>query len=235
MAAPSKVGLTLFMCSPFYLNGRQCSRRLLLANNRVINSEVESVPDSLLFLDPLTLFLGVDPVKAGYMAVAQMLVKLSQWCLKHQVTIIGTYHASKQKADPSQRYARSQDKILGSTALLGFTGTQMFLSEPSDTGEAWHEFLWNPHHAIQETFYLTRDKSTGLFKPYEKADLEPELYALLNILPSGEAIPRRLLESLAAERLHLSRTTLHRHLVELISQGHIKRVGRGFYLRLRVQ
>ncbi len=78
--------------------------------------------------------------------------------------MIGTAHAAKQKADKNERYLRPQDRILGSTALFGYTDTQMYLAAPDETGskDGVYTFFWNPHHAPPAAFPLTRD-SEGRF------------------------------------------------------------------------
>lgn len=189
---------------------------------------------SLLVLDPLTLFLGVDPTRAGYLQTASALGKLGRLCLHDwHCTLIATYHAGKQKADKNQRYLRAQDKILGSMALLGFTGTQMFLSAPEEIAEPYYEFLWNPHHHRQEAFPLTRQESSGLFVPWAVAQEEAEMDQLLALFPiDGKPQRTNAIEVQAQKQLGLSRSTLHRYLARLLADGLLDRPVRGFYRRV---
>ncbi len=189
-------------------------------------------PTRILCLDPLALYLGVDPVR-DYLKIAQAMVRLSQLCISHNLTILACHHAGKQKVDEGQRYARPQDKILGSAALLGFSGTQMFLSTPSDTGQSHHAFMWCPHHIPEEEFYLVRNKK-GLFESLKAGDdLDKPLYDLLAIIPA-DPTSASILEAAAFDALGFPHATFYRHLRELVTRGLVEQTGRGHYRRATI-
>lgn len=117
--------------------------------------------DAFIVVDPISVFLGGDLLK--YDLVFTHMLDLSQFCIEYQCTIFGIAHAGKQKNDPSQRYTRPQDRIVGTTAQTGCAGTTMHLAPESETGKPWYEFAIVPHHAEAKGLKLRR-KSNGLFE-----------------------------------------------------------------------
>ena len=74
-----------------------------------------------------------------------------------------------QKMDGGQ-IVEGEDRMGGSMAKLGYSATQMYLAGPEEMDEAYHTFLWNPHHAPSQTFKLKQDPDTGLFAPIGEDD-----------------------------------------------------------------
>ncbi len=137
---------------------------------------------SLIYVDPIALFLGGNLLDYDTCAVACS--ELREIALDRGLTIIGTAHASKQRADKNDRYLRLQDRILGSTALFGYTDTQMYIASPDEVGKPYYAFLWNPHHAPPATFKFVRDRE-GRFRPDGVVeDKQPPAD-----MPSGESAP----------------------------------------------
>lgn len=183
-------------------------------------------PGSLVVVDPLSLFLGGNLIDYDTCGVACSQIR--RLCQDLQFTLIGTAHSSKQKADRKERYKRLQDNILGSTALFGYTDTQMYLAAPDETGADHYTFLWAPHHKPPEMFPLGRDAS-GLFVPWEDstaAALEAGLLALIPLIEEGIGFGDLVL---AAEQM--SRATVHRILQHFLEVGVVERVGHGRYRR----
>lgn len=190
-------------------------------------SEGGRFPDrSLIYVDPLALFLGGNLLDYDSCLVACS--ELRELCLERNVTIIGTAHASKQKADKNERYLRLQDRILGSAALFGYTDTQLYLASPEEVGRDTYVFLWHPHHAPARLFSLTRDDH-GLFVPGQAIEegrtkqSPPWIEALCVEPQTFQAIVE------AATARGKSRMWAHRQLRLLQKHGRIMQPKRGMY------
>lgn len=194
---------------------------------------------SLIYVDPLALFLGGNLLDYDTCLVACS--ELRELCMDREITVIGTAHSSKQRADKRDRYHRLQDRILGSTALFGYTDTQMFLAAPGEVDESidHYVYLWHPHHAPPATFRFDRDKD-GRFVPgtcIEGGTTIPEgpsefpewLQTVLNE-------PRTFLELvvLAADQLPpYSRATLNRRLAALKREGRVQQPKHGYWQAIK--
>jgi hypothetical protein len=197
----------------------------------VLNLDIP--PNGLLVLDPVAPWCGGDLNK--YHLVMPAMIDLGRLCLERQITLLGLAHTGKQKADSKDRYQRPQDRILGSTALLGCSGTQMALVPPEEE-DAPYQFTWVPHHAKQETFDLRRGPN-GLFLlgGYQQTGsnaplLHPEV---LDCIPHApQTITKQLLiRVLAARQVFLSRASLTRVLEDYREQKIILQPARGSYCR----
>jgi hypothetical protein len=91
-------------------------------------------PDSLIIVDGMAAIFGIEPSGSYLRQVAAPLLLLNMLCRDQKLTVLLVHHAGKQVADKAQRYARPQDRVLGSTALLGFTSTQLVVEEPQLSG-----------------------------------------------------------------------------------------------------
>jgi AAA domain len=185
-------------------------------------------PGSLVLVDPVALFLGGNLLDYDTCAVAchELRVALAV----RGLTLIATAHSAKIKADKRDRYLRLQDQILGSTALFGFTDTQMYLASPEETGQEYYTFVWHPHLAKAEFHYLGRDEQ-GLFVPYDGAD-QGNCARVLLLFPDdgGEIVFAQLAE--LAEAIPLSKATLKRVLETLMERERVARVRHGVYARV---
>jgi len=184
-------------------------------------------PGSLLIVDPISLFLGGNLLDYDGCAVAchEIRAMLRQRLL----TILATAHAAKLKADKRDRYLRLQDQILGSTAIFGFSDTQMYLAAPEEVGKSYYAFLWHPHGAPIETFSLERDEQ-GLFLPWSGADRGNQARVLALLPENGSEITFGALRELA-DAIPLSLSTLQRTLEKLLEDGRITKIRHGVYCR----
>lgn len=195
--------------------------------------------NALVLVDPLGLFLGGNLIDYDTCLVACS--EIRRLCVKRSVSIIGLAHAGKQLADPKRRYLRMQDRLAGSTAIFGYSDTQMYLAAPEENNAEHYGFYWNPHHSPAETFTLRR-REDGLFHP-------PEHVIDVNVPVGAPELPREeLLDWISPEgtlfgdlfdfvqkhpRLVASDRTLRRWLTTLSTEGLILRSGRGLYKRVR--
>ena len=185
---------------------------------------------SLLFADPIGLFLGGNLLDYDACGVACHEIRVL--LRERDLTLVATAHSAKLKADKKDRYARLQDQILGSSALLGFSDTQMVLASPDETGSAYYTFLWVPHLAKPETFLLERDEQ-GVFRLADGAD-KASTGRVLSFFPldGGETTLALLTE--LAQAIPLTMKTVQRALGQLIAEGKVLKVRRGIYRRVVV-
>jgi hypothetical protein len=187
-------------------------------------------PRSLLLVDPIGLFLGGNLLDYDACAVACHEIRVL--LRNRDLTLIATAHAGKLKADKNDRYARLQDQILGSSALLGFSDTQMVLASPEETGQPHYTFMWLSHLAPPETFQLERD-SQGVFTlaDVDGSDVGSAHRVLALFPPDGSETSLGLLISLA-ESIPLTKKTVQRALAQLIGEGKVQKVRHGSYRRV---
>jgi len=170
------------------VNNRRASARTAVLRDCL--EQLGLIPNSLVVIDPIALFLGGDLNNYDTCAIA--LIGIRRLCREFGITIIGLAHASKQKADKRDQYKRLQDRILGSAAQHGYGDTQMYLASPEETGKQTYTFLWHPHLSEAQTFALERDPKTGLFLSTYDADHpftenEERILASIDNTPEGTA------------------------------------------------
>jgi len=183
---------------------------------------------SALIVDPISLFLGGNLL--DYDACACACMEIHRFLDEFDFTAICTAHSAKLKADKQERYLRMQDQILGSTALLGYTDSQMYLASPEETGKPYYTFLLHSHLAPPEFHALERDEQ-GLFVPYSGAD-EGNCTRVLALFPDDATeVSAKVLVELA-EGIPLSRATLYRVLEVLLERERIAKAGHGTYRRI---
>lgn len=199
-------------------------------------------PYSVCIIDPVTPFLGGD--LNNYDACFTAMTKLRGLTRDLKLTIIGGGHAGKQTADPKRRYLRPQDRIAGSTALLGYSDTQMYLSAPCELGpHATHYALdITGHHAPPTTWELDR-LPNGLFSEPVAAALPadaPQTFPRADLLswmperPQDTDFARLLDIAVQDTRLNVGERQLRRWLKELIDEGVVERTSRGRYCRVTI-
>ena len=182
---------------------------------------------SLLFVDPIGLFLGGNLLDYDGCAVACHEIRV---LLRDRgLTLIATAHSGKLKADGKERYARLQDQILGSTALLGFSDTQMVLASPEETGQQHYTFMWLSHLAPPETFLMARN-AEGIFTLADVDGSAPgSTHRVLALFPpDGSETTLRALVMLA-QAIPLTQKTVQRALADLIAEQRVEKVRHGIY------
>jgi hypothetical protein len=204
---------------------------------RIVDIDLKVPEGGVVILDPVAWVAGGELNR--YDKVMPALGALSQWLCVRRITVIGVSHTGKQRADPKEQYARPQDKILGSMALLGGTGTQMALEGPDQVGEEGvYRFSWTPHLVEGETFELARTKE-GLFTVTMQTGAgaptvpHPEVLVLIPVLPA--TITRKELIQLVRRRRMVSIPTLDRLLEQYCSTKVALQTSRGVYCRHPLQ
>lgn len=188
---------------------------------------------ALLFVDPISLFIPGRLI--DYKDVAIGIGVLSQHLKPKELTTWGVFHVSKQKAGGNDRYLRPQDRILGSTALLGYTETAFYLLSPAEAAKPHYEFGYVCHQLPDATFAYKRNPNNGLFVPAEYLDLVQDQEAALSLLPEDPNIAMAV--SIWAEKITKTLGGTVRSAQGVIKQlraaGRVERAAKGLYRRAR--
>ena len=185
------------------------------------------LPVDLVVVDPLVVFLGVDTNK--YHLNAARLIRLNKLCLANNLTILGTHHATKARSDYS--FKRPQDRISGTSALLGFTSTQLFLAAPEETGRTDNLYEWHviSHHAPAKVLTFTRENGSFEYVGSESTapqPLEDRMLALF-LIDSSSPLTRQFVQSSLAT--YSSQPTIDRLLKKLLEMQVLEKDGYGAY------
>lgn len=159
--------------------------------------------------------------------VARWLASLTRICKKEGITILGTLHSPKQKAD--DYYENPRQRIAGGSAWAGFADT-IILVEPTDAddpSQSHHRHLSilpRNHKEIHRELAFNDDGRLVEADDILKDDL---LYAFLQTIKPGSTFHvERLLTVLDKVS---SRAAINRELSQLETTGVIERVSRGVY------
>lgn len=186
-------------------------------------------------------FLVVDPISPfltsnlkDYHAVMDSLIGFTRFCTDHLVTIQGLHHAGKLAVNSG--FMRAQDRTNGSGGLLGYSGTQMFLTDaledPKQPGH--HTFTINPHNSECEHHKIVRNKQ-GIFVPWVEADTVATDENLLALIPyEPETIESQTLVNRASESLDKSDKTIRNLLTGLKKESRITSPVHGTYSRKKL-
>lgn len=176
-------------------------------------------PGGLVFLDPIALFIPGN--MSDYKNCAIGIAMLAKVFKEFDISVIAIAHTGKQKNDPNAAYTRPQDRILGSTALLGFSDTPMYFVELDGGHESEREFGWIPHHRAPER-HLFRRNDKGLFIPYmDKVENENSQKVLDAIPATTDGISTGELCDQLLETYGMSQSTVYRHLRVLEGGGYV--------------
>lgn len=180
-----------------------------------------SMPVDIRFVvvDPLIVFTGVDTNK--YHLNAAKLIRINRFAMDHQLTVLGTHHATKARKDIT--FKREQDRISGSSALLGYTSTQLFLSTPEENDTEFFQWTVVSHHAAPRTILLSRG-DRGFVLEDDDTPSVPLESRIMGVLAVGPCKVQDLMASLGA-----SKSTLHRFLHEMQQTGVVVRGEWGVY------
>jgi hypothetical protein len=185
-------------------------------------------PDSGVLVDPMSLFLGGNLL--DYDSCMCACLEIRAYLRRKQYTMLGLAHAGKLKADKSDRYVRTTDQILGSTAIPGFSDAVLHLATPEELAKSYYQLTWHPHGAKAETFVLDRD-DVGLFVPWLGID-QGTIRRILGFFPDPPATIGIAVLCEYAETIPLVRRTVERALEKLIDSGYVEKVTRGTFRRI---
>ena len=199
---------------------------------KVFGSLVDNLklpPGALLIVDPISLFI---PGRLfDYKDVAIGLGLLDAQLQARQLTALGIFHVGKQKGGKNERYMRPQDRILGSTALIGYSETAFYLISPEEGERRTYEFGVISHQLKSTAYQYTRN-DLGLFVPAVVFDEIQEQEAAFVIVPeNGKPISTALWVIGIQRVLRVSIATAERLIRDLKRAGRVVRAGRGLYRR----
>lgn len=193
--------------------------------------------ESIVVVDVFGLFIGNDV--RTYRPIMAYMWEYNRWIHDRNITLFGTVHAGKQKAD-GERYVRRFDRVMGAGALRGASSTAAYLTSMEETGKAadHQEFEICPRNEPASVFKVGWSKD-GLIKPIELIDTPLEEAAkVLHLLPEvGNGITSEEMVKIALEHLKLSRTKVYMILKKLAEEGRIARTAssrKSGWVRLRV-
>lgn len=187
-------------------------------------------PFDLLVIDPIALFVEGNFI--DFHQVALSLMRLGRVAIKRDCTILATHHTTKMHSDWG--FKRPQDRISGSGAFQGFSGTQMVLIQGLED-EKLYDTLWViPHMGGRHEINIVRDE-TGEFEIFQKVDAEKMAFEefralILNQKGSGEEILTKEFFEFIDSR-GLTRPITTKWAGDLIREGLVIKTGRGLYAR----
>lgn len=187
-------------------------------------------PLSVVSVDPISLFLGGNLL--DYDVCASAAGQIGAYLAEKQYTMLSTAHTAKLKADKRERYMRKTDQMFGSTAISGFSDSQLYLAGPQELGKSYYMLVWHPHAAKEEQHILDRDEQ-GLFTPWEGADAGT-LTRVLALFPEPPTTIAFAALVEYAQALPLSRKTVQRTLDRLLDNGSVERVKHGCYVKATI-
>lgn len=172
---------------------KQLNLRLLDDPARLFQTVTDSFKrqGNILVLDPIMLFM--EDEGKSYASVARSLIRMSRFCVEHDLVTLCTHHAVKTRSD--YQFLRPQDRISGSAAFQGFSGTQMVLIQGSESGADYDRFFVVPHLSPPEEYRLVRD-DRGWFKVQTNEALD-QLRALVAAV-KGLLIPKKEIDNMGA-------------------------------------
>jgi len=173
----------------------------------------------LIVIDPIMLFMEGEG--KSYASVARSLIRLSRVAIENNITLLAIHHTVKTRTDFT--FARPQDRISGSAAFQGYSGTQMVLIEGSETQRDYDDLVVVSHMSPKEQFRLQRDDAGWFTLQYNNG--VDQLKAMLSAL-TGLLVPKQDLHNKAAF-LGLQPDEVQDALKDLVADG-----PKGFYRKL---
>jgi RecA-family ATPase len=171
----------------------------------------------VIILDPIMLFMEGSSI--DYKQVAASLIRLSRYCIHQNLAILATHHAAKSRSDFT--FMRPQDRISGSAAFQGFSGTQMVLIEGLEGGSDFDRFIAIPHLTPKEEYKLTRGKDGYFVIQRSPYDLLHEFLKSCHLIKEKDFFNQAAIAGLDAEEA----------LKELTASKMLTPIGGGFLRR----
>lgn len=188
-----------------------------------------SKPFQMLVIDPIAIF--IDENTNDFRKVAISLLKMGRFAIERGITILATHHATKQRTDFS--FKRPQDRISGSGAFQGFSGTQMVLIEGMEDGAAY-DTLWVKSHTLPPmSSQLTRGEKGLFVSHHSKEQAEGGDYAKFEQFVSTLTTVTPITSFHAwGDSNNLSHPTIFRWITRMVSENKLKKTSRGLYERV---
>lgn len=209
-------------------------------------------PHSLLVVDTISLFLGG---KVGdYSSSVAGIGPINDILARRKLTALGTHHTGKEKMNPDEGYKRLIDRALGSTAIAGYTDTQLILIDPDSKSRdarnsRFHRIAYFPRTSKHGEFWLQK-QNDGSFAPAPELPASPfkveaidahresrdkvmeEIITLVGTLYEETGEAAKYSEIMDASQTFTGAPTdktVQRYLRTLMDQGRIHKGARGLY------
>lgn len=165
-----------------------------------------------------------------YTIVAKFLKKLTEFCERNKVTIIGVVHSAKTKE--GEGYLNPRQRALGSVAWAAFSETIILVEpmKPDNPEDSTRQVLILPRNAKEQAFKLEFDG--GQLVPVRKAPKNNEILdKYLATLEPGEIFTNKDAEDFT----NLSDSSLRFELKKLIDNGKLAKRKAGEYFKVTSQ
>lgn len=169
---------------------------------------------SVLWVDPLLLFLGGSPMDFDGCALACL--EIRKVLAARGLTLVGTMLSAKSKGDDQELYPRLVDRIVGTVSQLAFADSALYLATPDELKKAGVytlQAITGDTPVVEHALVLT---AAGTF---EDAPAGAEFEPVLSLVPA-DGTPVRVsdLRRILVPRV-MSRATLFRALKVLLDQA----------------
>jgi hypothetical protein len=175
-------------------------------------------PYDVLIIDPIGIFMEGNAI--DYKQTAVSLIRFNRFAAEKNITVMACHHASKKRTDFT--FSRPQDRILGSAAFQGYSGTQMILIQGTEDGEDYDTFVQVPHMTPATTTFFKR-REDGYFNIFD-----PSLPPLLRDFKSGTVFDTQTILH-TAENIGVARRTAFNMLDTASKRGSLIKLERGRY------
>lgn len=175
---------------------------------------------SVVVVDIFGLFLGDDLRK--YRDIMALMWEYSRWISEKNITMIGSVHATKQKASEKERYVRLFDRVMGGGPMRGACSTATYLTSAEEAGDQGFQlFEICPRLEPAVTFRMDWDEE-GMLVPIDEAirsDSKGNQEKVLELIPYEAGVAAKDLVRFAQDAHGISRATVFRALQQLKRQG----------------
>jgi len=221
-------------CEAAGLNPRDLPIDCLLEKQVTLQDIITKHPEARVLIIEGILLLMQGHVN-DYQEVGHFLRYVLNLCEEHDVTIIGTPHATKTKT--GEGFTHSRHKVLGSVSWGAYSSTLMFIDNknPGDPKDPFRklEILPRVGPAVELEFMFDE---VGRLVPTSVIDaggiqVSPDVEVrLLRCLPLGKEIETAKIVDYG-KSLEVSESTVRRYLNQWVDTGIINSPRRGLWLR----
>lgn len=202
------------------------------------NLNLMSLLKAALLLEPHPEFIFVEGIASlmpdildmnKYKHVAQFLVQLSKFCTQHNLTILGSTHATKVKTDA--KFDNPRERMMGSAAWAAFSETIFVLEtlKPDEENSQRKLYILPRNAPDEHRFYQIKQ---GKLVEVGEQDARSVAELFLATIKVGESFSTD--QYLAFTMTTVSRTSAFRVLKDLEAECAVSRVGRGILQRCRI-
>lgn len=209
-----------------FVDDRTYDLRYLEDANMALSKCLERIknPFDVLILDPMMLFMRGNNI--DYKQVAMSLSALNRLAVDLNVTMVGVHHATKTRSD--FKFMRPQDRISGSAAFQGYSGTQLALVQAVECGQPFDELTIISHTEPEQHYCLQRDPDGWFYVLDQQAELLARLGEFGKFFEAKPLATAQELSMFAASA-GMQKTKFFKELKKLTDNGLLTKPQRGLY------